>query len=244
MESNNWAKAMSEVKSSLFQVRTPQGTGTGFLVASLLHLNLFVVVTAKHVIDQANKNDEPIELTHFDDCENVVLKKSTKGQNIFDLQKNERLIITPSSEFNDLALIFFRKDDLSLYLEPLELLDEEITLDWGTEVGWCGFPGLLKEALTIPFFFAGHISIVLGEHYFIDGRAFPGNSGGPVFFIDENKNIKIFGIMSQITFTNLGESERKELIPALSIATSVKSIQALTQQLIQQNADYFKDYKK
>lgn len=154
--------------------------GTGFLieVEEVIHL-----VTAKHVITDKLTNRVRDELIVFYNLEGGGigernLKKMMKDINVKWIEhkdKNVDVIIIPfdanESNYDYLAI------DNSFFKE-IEKLDEL------TEIFYLSYqPGILMENRIMPIIRTGIISLVDKDKrtIYLDGFAFPGNSGSPVF---------------------------------------------------------------
>lgn len=49
-----WHEAIEQVRPHVFQITTPQGSGTGFLLRADAEQHLIAVATAAHVVDHAH----------------------------------------------------------------------------------------------------------------------------------------------------------------------------------------------
>jgi hypothetical protein len=180
MERNPWHVAYSEVEPYVVKIITPQGSGTGFLVASTEDSNLVGIATAAHVIDYAHYWAQPIRIQHF-----------KSGKTVY-LNAGDRFIKTWPNR--DLASIVLQRGDLPFPANALPLISEDKCMKVGTQLGWVGFPAIATENLC---FFSGDTSCWVpdGEFYFVDGVAINGVSGGPAFCFREEQ-IELIGVVS------------------------------------------------
>ncbi len=205
-----WQGALKLLSHRIFKIRTPRGFGTGFHVGNFGKDNkLCAIATALHVVAEAEDWDEPIKLLHSDSKRVISLKAAKTFRVIFTYPKS------------DLAIIVFNiPDDFTITNEVLEHLASNNSLYPGVEVGWCGFPGIVREITggrdDTLCFFHGYISCFINyeEGYLVDGVAINGVSGGPVFFIDNGTNRpKIAGVITAYA--------PNRTLPGLSMIASV-----------------------
>lgn len=102
-------------------------------------------------------------------------------------------------EKKDSALLRFQLDELNLPglpLEPLPIIEVKKRLKEAVEIGWCGYPGIVKPPTLC--FFHGRVSAWLPEHeaYVVDGIAINGVSGAPAFTVTEDDKPKIVGMVT------------------------------------------------
>jgi len=180
MERQPWHVAYAEIEPYVVKIITPQGSGTGFLVASTGDSNFVGIATAAHVIDYAHYWAQPIRIQHF-----------KSGKTVY-LNAGDRYIQTWPNR--DLASIVLQRGELPFPVSVLPLISEEKCMKVGTQLGWVGFPAIASENLC---FFSGDISCwVPGEDfYFVDGVAINGVSGGPAFCTQED-HIELIGVVS------------------------------------------------
>ena len=170
MAERNWTVAIDTLKKHVVRVRTPDYSGSGFLVCRSPTSSLCAVATAWHVLQHAYEWEEPVRLDHKYSGESLLLHPGKVGQ---------PGIMHISYEQNDTAAIIFDKGDFPLPESTIPLIPEGRTAEVGTEIGWMGFPAWPDEVC----FFSGRISsYVEGEGYLVDGVAINGVSGGPSFF--------------------------------------------------------------
>lgn len=179
-----WHQIVDKVSPFVFKVETPRGSGTGFLFAYGMNKNLCGVATAAHVVEDADKWGESIDVTHFESG------KTTR------LLPGPQLRAIVVDRDRDTASITFPKRDLKLPADLLSLIPADQHLKVGVELGWLGFPAVPMADLC---FFSGSVSNWIGERkfYFVDGVAINGVSGGPAFyFTGDDKPVTLAGVIS------------------------------------------------
>lgn len=198
----DWNRIVGQITPHVVKIETPQGHGTGFLCIYNYNRSLVGIATAYHVVEHAEKWQEPIRIQH-----------EPSGKVAFLREADRFINCDPTT---DSAVILFKAGDLELPGDPIELLPIENRLPIGVDVGWLGYPAIGPEALC---FFSGNISARI-EHrkvYLIDGVAISGVSGGPVMYCAPNEPVKIVGAISAyIVNRNTGEA-----LPGLSVAQDV-----------------------
>ena len=207
MSITTWTSAMDEVRDFVFQIKTPYGAGTGFVISYLKGGRYCGIATAHHVIRDALEWETPVRLTHY----------ATKKMKLFKPGEYSVSILREK----DLAFILINKGALELPERPLPLPPEGRYLKQGVEVGWCGFPVIAPEELC---FFSGHISCVLreGGSYLVDGVAINGVSGGPTFVPFSGKHYLCGLITAYIPNQATGKP-----LPGMSVITSIQLYQEL-----------------
>lgn len=198
-----WHDALKQITNRIFKIRTRTGYGTGFQIGKF-GAGLCAVATALHVVDESHDWDEQIKLIHFE----------TKKE--FTIEKKDRVIFPYHK--SDLAIIVFvPPNDLKVPAEQLEFLNSTHHLSNGVEIGWCGFPAIASDKLC---FFHGYTSCYLNskEGYLVDGVAINGVSGGPVFYINKNKNIpSVVGVITAY----MANRATRDTLPGVSIVAPV-----------------------
>lgn len=161
-----WHETLAFVKNYVVSVKTPNGSGTGFLITSSKTEKVVGIATASHVVDYAHEWGQPIKIGHYLSGEITLLKESDRSVH-WD----------PNT---DSALIRFPKGKLPLSEQGPYLIERGLHMKEGVEIGWCGFPAVYPSKLC---FFSGRVSAWLKslEAYLIDGVAINGVSGGPAF---------------------------------------------------------------
>lgn len=198
----NWDHIVKKVSPYIVRVETPSGHGSGFLYLYNDNKVFCGIATAAHVLNQADRWKQPIQLYH-----------SSSGQSLF-LRENERVIFIDWE--TDSAVLLFNKSNLPLPENIIPLLPTETRLDIGLEVGWLGFPAI--ESYTLCFF-SGIISARQDARkaYLIDGVAINGVSGGPVLYSTETEGIQFIGTVNAYKANRV----TGEALPGLLIAQDV-----------------------
>ena len=154
--------------------------GTGFLIR--VH-NIFHLVTAKHVIYDAASEQPTQNLI-------AIYNNNEGGRRLKDLEKirekDKIRWIFHDDDSVDLAVIPFPIDVKN---DDVRVIPEELFLDSGSleelyDVFYISYqPGAQSgEGKIEPIIRKGAISRIGNDgHFLIDGAAFPGNSGSPVF---------------------------------------------------------------
>lgn len=132
----NWDQIVQKVTPHIVKIETQSGHGSGFLFMYNDNKSWCGIATAAHVLYQADKWKQPIQIFH-----------SESNQTLF-LQANER-VITIDWE-TDSAVLLFNKVELPLPQDLIPLLPSSSPLSIGLEVGWLGFPAI--ESFTLCFF--------------------------------------------------------------------------------------------
>ena len=175
-----WHEAIEQLEPFVFQIHTPDASGTGCLVSRSKTTPLCLVATAAHVVNHAHYWEEPIRLVHQASGATLLLRSQNRGINL--------------DEATDTAAIAFEHGDLKLPLEMLPMTKLDHHIKPGVQVGWLGFPALARATLC---FFSGHISSYLQDEssYLVDGVAINGVSGGPAFSCGV-KTARLMGVVS------------------------------------------------
>lgn len=206
----DWNQIVERVTPHIVKIETPQGHGTGFLCLYNDDHTLVGIATAYHVVEHAEKWQQPMRIQH-----------EHSGGVAFLKEPDRFIMCDPSS---DSAVILFLASNLVLPGELIELLPVETRLPIGVEVGWLGYPAIGPQELC---FFSGNVSARVDRRhmYLIDGVAINGVSGGPVLYsatVDGVKVLKIVGTISAYMVNrNTGEA-----LPGLSMAQDVSHFHA------------------
>lgn len=170
---------------TVFILGKPTGDGTRAF---------FVLVTAAHVLDDIAGNTANIDF-HFKD-ENG---KFSERQHPLNIRENGKNLYVKHPDV-DIAAIYVRMPNEFTTVKMLAI-DFLITDDGlkkyeihpGDELLCLGFPLFAKADHGFPILRSGKIAsyplVPSKEHknWLFDFRVFPGNSGGPVYFIDRNR---------------------------------------------------------
>ena len=200
-----WFALMDQLAPSVVKIETPSGTGTGFLCAYNEAKTMTAIATARHVVEEADKWQQPIRIR--------------VGENDILLLESDRVIWPDKDKATDSAIIIAPSATLKILQlpgNPIPLLPDDKHLKVGVEVAWLGYPGIGPQTLC---FFSGKISAWQTAHgrYLIDGVAIHGVSGGPVFFRTTDDKVQTIGTITQYIANRLtGES-----LPGLSVAQNV-----------------------
>jgi len=200
----NWQVAVESIKSHVFKIESPSGHGTGFLCFLNDSREVIGIATARHVITEANKWQQPIRVSNYE-LEYTRL-----------LTVTDRVILDDSSR--DSAVLLFQPLEFG-FPEPLiPLIPADKLLKVGVEVGWVGFPAVEPNTLC---FFSGNISARITDDnaYLIDGVAINGVSGGPVLHFRGDET-RIVGLITAY----IANRATGETLPGLSVAQGVSHI--------------------
>jgi len=180
MDKIAWHMAFEQIAPYVVKIITPQGSGTGFLVAVSGNKHLVGIATATHVLDFAHYWEQPIRIEH-----------AKSGETIF-LNNADRFVEVNYKR--DIASIVIPNGKLPFPSETLGIIAEDKYIKIGVELGWVGFPAIAQNNLC---FFSGTVSSWVEEDgfYFVDGVAINGVSGGPAFCIKDNK-VHLIGVVS------------------------------------------------
>jgi hypothetical protein len=159
----NWHQAVESISPHVFKLESPSGHGTGFLCFLNDQRAVMGIATARHVVSEANKWQQPIRVSNYQ------LEYSRL------LTTTDRVILDDGSR--DSAVILLDPSDLELPGDLVPLIPSGRILKLGVEVGWVGFPAVEPNTLC---FFSGNISARISNDsaYLIDGVAINGVSGG------------------------------------------------------------------
>jgi hypothetical protein len=207
-----WHDAMEQIKPHVVKIETPHGWGTGFLLSYSKSGSLCAVATAAHVISKAYHWEQPIKITHFASGNMVMLRVENRA--VF------------MDEFKDTAAIVFPKKDMPFPTEALPLRPEGRLLKIGNEIGWLGFPVIAPENLCL---FSGRTSSWMEKEnaYLVDGVAVNGVSGGPAFFIGNNR-MSVIGVVSAY----MANRATGETLPGLCLVSDVDRFLSVVKGLI------------
>lgn len=174
-----WHEAFESVEPYIVKIITPQGTGTGFMIACTGNHEFQGIATAAHVLEVANYWRQPIRIQHVLSGETIFLDNDKRSVRIY-----------PDK---DIATIII-KGNLPLPKSRLNIIQENKRLKVGVEIGWMGFPAIAQDNLC---FFSGRVSSWVDSErfYFVDGVAINGVSGGPAFS-KTGKEVYLIGLVS------------------------------------------------
>ncbi len=194
-----WRRAVDIVKPYVVKVRTPRGSGTGFLCAYAAGKELCAIATAGHVITESHDWEEPLRIQHY-----------TSGKTRF-LRASDRVILIDQEL--DLAVILFYHKNIPFPKRTLKFIPEKKHCRVGVEIGWVGFPSVHPTDLC---FFTGRNSCWINNKriYLVDGVAINGVSGGPAFY-PSRRGILIIGSVSAYLPNRIGAT------PGLAVISDV-----------------------
>lgn len=208
----NWNQIVDKIKPYVVKIKTPSGSGTGFLSLYNYDKSWCGIATASHVVDDVDEWQQPIKVVHHASEKPIVF-----------LKEADRVIFRDPK--TDSAIIFFpTPENLSLPNELVRIRPLDKILDIGSEVGWLGYPYLEEDT---PCFFSGCISARNEEkkYYLIDGVAINGVSGGPVLFSTETDGVEVIGIVSAY----MANRATGTALPGLSVAQDVSHLHGVVQ---------------
>jgi hypothetical protein len=196
-----WFEAVDILRPHVVRISTPQGHGTGFLVAHASVRDVCAIATAAHVVDHAHYWEQPIRITSVASGRTVLIRPADRAVFL--------------DEGRDTAAVLFETGELGLPNSPIELINEGSVLRIGNTIGWLGFPAVAGTELC---FFTGTISALTQEDsaYFVDGVAINGVSGGPAFSIVGGAPFIIGVVSAYIPNRATGET-----LPGLGIVRDV-----------------------
>ena len=205
-----WHEVIDKIRNHIVKITTPQGHGTGFLIA-FDGSELVCIATAAHVVDYANYWQQPIRIHHPVSKKEIFLASENRA---IDSDKNQ-----------DTASIFFAKGDLEFPNKPLPFIREGRRCKEGVDIGWVGFPAINPDSLC---FFNGRISCWMKDemYYLVDGVAIGGVSGGPAFTLSGD----ILGLVTNYIPTQIesvstpGLCVIRDILHARKSAAQLKSV--------------------
>ena len=131
-----WANALNAVREHTLLIETPEGRGTGFLLAPPDPHGVVGIAIALHVAERAVTWLQPIRISNAEQNKSVLLRPGT-----FSFHHNEA---------NDLALIRIPASGLPLPTTALPRMEGQRLVP-GAEIGWCGYPAVASKQ-TLCFF--------------------------------------------------------------------------------------------
>jgi hypothetical protein len=122
----------------------------------------------------------------------------------------------------DTAAVTFIKEGFPFPQDPLPLIQSQMRLKQGVEMGWLGFPSISPDNLC---FFSGRVSCWIDAQsaYFVDGITINGVSGGPAFCLDPKSTLELVGVVSAY----MPNRATGEVLPGLSVVRDVRQFQEL-----------------
>ncbi len=179
-----WDKAVDLAENVVFQIQAADSMGTCFVTSmGKTHKSVdahYIFATAWHVVKNVADSDLSICM------------KSANDKISFEAKAGHYQIIRLGSEVFDTALIYLRiSEEIVPQKHLLPMLDWNLQMPKGTEIGWVGFPGIAGGEFC---FFKGTVSghIKSPPTYLLDGVAINGVSGGPAL----DSRAHIIGLIS------------------------------------------------
>lgn len=179
----SWPEVVDRAKKVIFQIVTPSGSGTGFIISRSKPREGgsigYLLVTAWHVVSELL----PDATLHFISADSETVCEALPGSYAIHRLGDDSF---------DTAVIFVKIcESIIAENELLPALSADSILPQGAELGWLGFPGITDGKLC---FFSGRISGYLDAPptYLIDGVAINGVSGGPAL----DSRAHIIGLVS------------------------------------------------
>ncbi len=207
-----WQDAFEMVSSHIVKISSPDGMGTGFLVGYSKNKLLCGIATAAHVVEQADRWEQPMRIQHYQSDDSELLNEEKRAVFI-DESLDTAVVISPTKYFN-----FPEKAP--------GLMPEGMHVPIGKEVCWAGFPAVSPKNLCL---FAGRISCWLEDEraYLADGVAINGVSGGPAFHVLQDGTVDIIGVVSAY----IPNRATGEVLPGLCVLRDVKQLQQMVKDL-------------
>lgn len=208
----DWDNVVQKVTPYLVKIETPDGSGTGFLLAYNENRLWCSVATALHVVSNADNWQQPIKI-HNNNFSKTAF-----------LTINKRVILTDYK--TDSAVILFESSELPLPQDLIPLRPIDTRLNIGAEVGWLGYPAIEPYSLC---FFSGNVSARRDDlkAYLIDGVAINGVSGGPVIYSTTTDGVQFVGVMTAYRANRVSGAP----LPGLSFAQDVSHFHGVIQQI-------------
>ena len=196
-----WHESIYILKPHIFNISTPNGSGTGWLVSLSQTSNICAIATAAHVIGYAHYWELPIRIYHADSGKTLLLRPQDRSVHLeADL---------------DTAAIIFDRADLPLPDQTLPLIEQGYYIKPGVEIGWLGYPAIYEGDIC---FFSGRVSHHNedSKRYLVDGVAINGVSGGPVFRCITD-NPELIGVVSAY----IANRATGETLPGVAVVQDV-----------------------
>lgn len=208
-KSFTWSESIKILRPYCTKIMTPNGQGSGFLIAHLMLADTphVAIGTAAHVVAHADYWNEPIRIQH-----------AASGKVVF-LERSSRIIVVDHER--DTAAIIFQPSELPFPTGDLRIIPEDKIVAVGVEIGWLGFPAVASNHLC---FFSGRTSCWIADEgsYLVDGVAINGVSGGPAFQHFTTDNPVLMGVVSAY-LPNLATGNP---LPGLCVMRDIAPLQA------------------
>lgn len=79
MAEMTWSEAVETIEPHVVRISTPQGSGTGFLIANGRNQAFCGIATAAHVVEHAHYWEEPIRVEHVSSGKSLVIRRQERG---------------------------------------------------------------------------------------------------------------------------------------------------------------------
>ena len=202
-----WNEAARQVAAQVVRIETHDSWGTGFFIYGEPEAGVLTIGTAYHVIENTGK--KPVHV------------KVADGRTLVVNDRAPGMIYARLGDLDAVVIICTGLDDIPVPTVPL-LDKRESLLSVGVELGWLGYPQVAPGRLC---FFSGKISAIIDEdHFFVDGTAIHGVSGGPAFCITAD-GPKIVGSIT--AYLPNWVVEKDTTLPGLSLVTSATAMSAI-----------------
>lgn len=196
-----WHESIFLLRPHIFNISTPNGSGTGWLVSLSNVSKMCAIATAAHVVDYAHYWELPIRICHADSGKSLLLRHQDRAINI--------------EQNLDTAAIIFDRKNFPLPNQTLPLIKQDYYIKPGVEIGWLGYPAIYQGDVC---FFSGRVSSYNEnlKRYLVDGVAINGVSGGPVFRCVEDSP-ELIGVVSAY----IANRATGEALPGVAVVQDV-----------------------
>ena len=215
-----WHTLAKEVSSFVVKVTAAKSAGTGYFVQVPPGSSAdYCVVTALHVIDEADRDGCDIVLYHRSSEQTITIPCAARDV-IAARDRDQAIILFKVSSLKSVIHCAGNFPSIDVHYVP------------GVQVGWVGFPCVAPDDIC---FFCGYISAYVNnmEAYLVDGVAINGVSGAPVFVQGSDGRAVIVGIVTNY-FPNLSKGQP---LPGISMIRTInplmKYYQTQTEKLTQ-----------
>jgi len=197
---NNILELNSTMMRCTYKIRAGKSLGSCFIIGKPFNNNplqaYYVLVTAAHVLEETDCEEATIYLRKK--CDNNLFKKYLWKFKI--RQDNKPLWIKNKSGIDVAAMYIPLPKDLDIQLLPTSMFADDKVLSKfeihpGDEMFCLGFPlGAEANESGFPILRSGKVASFpliptkANESFLLDFKIFKGNSGGPVYFVESNRN--------------------------------------------------------
>ena len=207
-EAIRWNAVVAALEPYTVRLSTPEGWGTGFLLAHSPDARVTGIATAAHVVEHAHLWEDPIRVQHPSSGVSIVVRHDTR---VIRLDTN-----------TDTAVLILPKliNTIPFPADVLALAPKGKRLTVGNEIGWLGFPAIPIADLC---FFSGRISAWSEslDAYLVDGNAINGVSGGPAVSV-VGPDLFLIGVVTAYA----PNRATGEALPGLAVIRSVERFHA------------------